>query len=75
MTKCLKNKITKFVGAPCTLHKYNNKIAEAGRANQVGGHDEGSVLADDGLATAVGQPALVKELQQHRQDIYKKKSK
>ena len=37
--------------------------------HQIGGHDEGGVLAHDGLASAVGQPAFVKELQQNRQDI------
>ena len=42
--------------------------------HQVGGHDEGGVLAHDGLASAVGQPAFVKELQQNRQDIWKSRN-
>ena len=42
--------------------------------HQVGGHDEGGVLAHDGLASAVSQPAFVKELQQNRQDIWKSRN-
>ena len=58
----------KIAGSVGSKHKVLRDDANA-PAYQVGGHDEGGVLADDGLAAAVGQPALVEQLQQDGQHV------